>query len=497
MNKKYFLGSIMLLLVQGASAQIEIDSIEELQLIGNDSDYPSTATYVLTQDIDASETSNAAGVFGSDGFDSIGSFFSPFTGTFDGQGYIISDYYSANGGIFERVSNGGTIRNIFMSNYDIDTTGQNIGGVVNELAGGTVENCHVTGVLVSTSNNIGGLIGTLRTSSGHNLVTSSTVTGNITGDAVVGGLIGGSSEGTINWCSTAGSLTDTDNDYAGGLVGRMLESMVSECSSSMNINGGFGAGGLVGGCLSNSVIERSYATGNVSGGDAGGLFGQASLITASDSYSSGTVTGSFRPGGFAAQAGSSDFINCYSISNVPTGSNPGGFIGMIDASTPISGCYWDTETSGQSDGFGSNTGSSTVDGRTTAEMTFPYDDSTSMTSAYVGWDFVNVWADDTSGTVNGGYPYLQWQTDPTREVTVMYAADSNGSITGDINQTFRRGMNSTTVEAVPNSGFEFVQWSDSSTENPRKDRLVDSDISVTAQFATISNVGDWEILNKD
>lgn len=37
---------------------IEIDSIEELQMIGNDSAYPLDGNYILTQNIDASDTAN-------------------------------------------------------------------------------------------------------------------------------------------------------------------------------------------------------------------------------------------------------------------------------------------------------------------------------------------------------------------------------------------------------------------------------------------------------
>jgi hypothetical protein len=40
------------------------------------------------------------------------------------------------------------------------------------------------------------------------------------------------------------------------------------------------------------------------------------------------------------------------------------------------------------------------EGRTTAQMTYPYADTT-----YVGWDFTTVWAVDTDGR-NQGYPYL-------------------------------------------------------------------------------------------
>ena len=67
-------------------AQIEIASIEDLQKIGNDEAYPLDGDYVLTQDIDASETVDWNG---GEGFEPIGSEDTPFTGVFDGRGHVI------------------------------------------------------------------------------------------------------------------------------------------------------------------------------------------------------------------------------------------------------------------------------------------------------------------------------------------------------------------------------------------------------------------------
>jgi hypothetical protein len=47
---------LLALTTTAAAATIEIDSIEELQLIGNDAGYPLDGDYALTQDIDASAT---------------------------------------------------------------------------------------------------------------------------------------------------------------------------------------------------------------------------------------------------------------------------------------------------------------------------------------------------------------------------------------------------------------------------------------------------------
>ncbi|MEI6836150.1 MAG: peptidoglycan-binding protein [Candidatus Falkowbacteria bacterium] len=68
--------------------------------------------------------------------------------------------------------------------------------------------------------------------------------------------------------------------------------------------------------------------------------------------------------------------------------------------------------------------------------------------------------------------------------TLTYGAGSNGSITGATSQTVSRGNNGSAVTAVANSGYHFVNWSDSSTANPRTDTGVTGNITVSANFAS-------------
>jgi hypothetical protein len=75
--------------------------------------------------------------------------------------------------------------------------------------------------------------------------------------------------------------------------------------------------------------------------------------------------------------------------------------------------------------------------------------------------------------------------------TLTYSAGLNGTITGTTPQTVTSGADGSTVTAVPNSGYQFVQWSDASTQNPRTDLAVSANISVTASFAVI--VATWPV----
>ncbi|MCX6752817.1 MAG: BspA family leucine-rich repeat surface protein [Candidatus Nomurabacteria bacterium] len=69
--------------------------------------------------------------------------------------------------------------------------------------------------------------------------------------------------------------------------------------------------------------------------------------------------------------------------------------------------------------------------------------------------------------------------------SVSYIAGGNGSITGSTSQTVNYGTDATEVTAVPDLGYQFVDWSDASTQNPRIDTNITGDVTVTANFELI------------
>ncbi len=66
---------------------------------------------------------------------------------------------------------------------------------------------------------------------------------------------------------------------------------------------------------------------------------------------------------------------------------------------------------------------------------------------------------------------------------LTYTAGTGGSISGDSMQTVGSGEDGTPVTAVPDSGYDFVSWSDSLIENPRTDLNVTNDVTVNAIFS--------------
>jgi hypothetical protein len=72
----------------------------------------------------------------------------------------------------------------------------------------------------------------------------------------------------------------------------------------------------------------------------------------------------------------------------------------------------------------------------------------------------------------------------TNTYTLSYFAGTQGSLTGTTSQTVNYNASGSAVTAVPAAGYHFASWSDNSTQNPRTDTNITTDISVIANFAT-------------
>lgn len=247
-----------------------------IQLAAMANDYKTgNCTFVLANDIDLSTVDNWTPI--GDGY--------AFGGTFDGNGYTISNLKinTTNNptGLFGWTT--GTIKNLGVENVNI-TGASDVGGLIGKAAG-TVSNCYTTGSVVMAS---------YTTDSGGTAVVSD----------------------------------------AGGLVGTNFGKII-DCYSEANVTGdGNIVGGLVGYSSGDGII-RCYAAGNVSGkGYVGGLAGRA-YCTVEDSYSMGTVYGDFYEGGLIGETSSTAVLtNCYwnqSTSRMQNG------IGNNKASTTVTG----------------------------------------------------------------------------------------------------------------------------------------------------------------
>lgn len=69
-----------------------------------------------------------------------------------------------------------------------------------------------------------------------------------------------------------------------------------------------------------------------------------------------------------------------------------------------------------------------------------------------------------------------------RMMSLNYSAGSHGALSGDDSQSIEYNTTGTPVEAVPDTGYHFVDWSDASIDNPRTDSGVTDDLSISANF---------------
>ena len=281
-----------------------------------------------------------------------------------------------------------------------------VGGLVggNEI-GGEITNSYATGVVSGVGDNFGGLAGV-----NSGVVAASYATGSVNGKGFaifgnVGGLVGTNEiEGNITNSYATGGVTGQGDNF-GGLAG--VNSGVvaaSYATGSVSANGFANVGGLVGVNETEGKIITSYATGGVSGqGDNfGGLAGVNSGVIAA-SYAAGNVSGN----GFAdvgglvgdnqytgvitavyalgAVSGRADrhggliglnrgvVTVCFSTGEVPQ--DGGGLIERNGDDGAVTNCYWDTETSGQTESAGG-------DAKTTAELQSP----TGYAGPYADWN---------------------------------------------------------------------------------------------------------------
>jgi len=350
-------------------APYEISNASELQAMRGDL----SASYVLTADIDASETK---GWYDGKGFEPVGEDDPDvrFTGTFDGDNHTISDLHIDRGedyvGLFGFAYRG-KIEHVGLENADI-TGNDQVGGLVGFNSVEIIDSSF-NGTVKGTTD-VGGLVGAQ-----NGDITNSYATGTVDGDNRVGGLVGlGYGGDVIDSYATA---TVNGGEAVGGLVGGTIGDTIDSYATG-TVDGGNSVGGLVGG--TNGDITDSYATGTVDGGqNVGGLVGGTySLSHVTQSYAMGEVNGSDYIGGLVGKVTDDSVVNeSYAIGEVTGTNNVGGLVGVTTDRGEVNNAYWDTESTNQlaSDGG---------EGLTTDQMTGA---NASADGNMDGFDFENTW----------------------------------------------------------------------------------------------------------
>ena len=232
-------------------------------------------TIVLTEDIDLSQwCAEHTNPDGTGGWTPIGRDYARFRGTFDGQGHVISGLYikqldegtdSRNQGLFGYVDFvDGAIKNLGLENVNIQANDSNTGGISGCC--GNIDNCYVTGNITG-NDYVGGLVGSFDNKD-QCLINNSYTTAQINGNNNVGGLTG---EGCrISNSYVTGNVNG--NNIIGGLCAEGGE--ISNCYTTGNVTGNNAVGGLIGEQRIIFDVQDCFATGNVSGtSNVGNLFG--------------------------------------------------------------------------------------------------------------------------------------------------------------------------------------------------------------------------------
>lgn len=360
--------SVLILGIPALGAQ-PISSIEELQLIGNDPAYPLDGNYVITQDIDASDTSTWND---GKGFIPIGYLTSPypgiitpngFKGTLNGQGYSISGLHIQQEdnpfvwpiegvyiGLFLAIDTEGIVEDLRIENAQVK--GKANVGILAGKNEGSIHGCHVSGTVIGIegdfgAESIGGLVGQ---NSALGSIKECRAAGTVLASDVekIGGLVG------LNNGTISGSHADNDVSglfRVGGLVGAngemtlwksdketLAPGTIKDCHASGTVIGLSSVGGLVGvsgqGGGPGSLIADCSATGAVGSPDGlgillGGLIG-SNTGDILRSYAEGTVSGNERVGGLAGESNQGRLYQCYASGNVDAnGNNSGGLVGLL------------------------------------------------------------------------------------------------------------------------------------------------------------------------
>jgi len=275
-------------------------------------------------------------------FDPIGDATTKFSGFFDGDGHVISNWtYNnsiSNVGLFGYVAGDFEVSDLGLVNVDI-TAVQSVGAVFGVIEGGVsktgiISNVFATGS-ITADDFVGGLMGRKQNNHVNFNMIDSYFVGSVAANGITGygggvaGFTGADIGGHFENIYSEGSVSGTK--FLGGLLGNLGEGkqLLNSFSRATVAASGNTAGGLVGEAKVGAVIDNSRTEiGSVSGVDnIGGLVGLL-LGRVEDSQSNITVTSTGRrAGGAVGYADEASIESVYSTENLAVNDSSGGLVG--------------------------------------------------------------------------------------------------------------------------------------------------------------------------
>ncbi|MDR0533750.1 MAG: filamentous hemagglutinin N-terminal domain-containing protein [Verrucomicrobiales bacterium] len=424
------------------------------------------ADYVMGKDIDLSETRQLSSLWNSaSGFVSIGTYTDPFSGSFNGGSFNISNLYintpqvsyaglfGVSAGALSSISLSGTV--IGFDNVGL-LAGLNLGSIHGASASGAV----------GGDQNIGGLVG-----DNQGVISSFAVNARINGNSNAGG-VAGSNSGLIENGYALGSVTGSgaaQNDL-GGLVG-LNSGTVTVAYATGSVTGNAtstNVGGNVGRNTSGGVISQVYSTGVVSGGtNVGGVAGAVDNGAAIlQSYSTGTVKGGTNVGGVAGLLSGSSQINSSYASGKVSGSNAaGGLLGQVTAGGSYANLFWDSSNATRAIGIDNGSGGLILDlhGKTINVNTADYNGfDTALTPGFstgVGGSVLVYGSGDSVWRIQSGWEFPLLTQLSTEIAGTAYSDAAHTVVASGATVTLNSGtklLNTTTANASGNYVFLFA-----------------------------------------
>ena len=319
---------------QALAGMIQIDTWEKLTKIGSDETIGGQVYSLSAKYIQMANIESPAGVF----FKPIGSYLSPFSGQYDGNGYVITgmrinelvtstlgNFYAGMFGFASYT----TLKNIALKGGSVNVSGGDnptVGGIVGELGiTSTLTNCYNTGTVTHSGGAyaVGGIVGNLNAKQ----ITNCYNAGTVTGTGYVGGIVG-TGNGDIVGCYNEGAIGG-DDSRAGGIAGLINGGKISICFNAGVIYGEKNAGGIIAALGTGLMGDGGFVTdcfnrGNVKtdqSGWAGGIAGTTSgsrINYIANCYNIGAVTGiNADLGGMVGKilSGTQNFCNVYILSS--------------------------------------------------------------------------------------------------------------------------------------------------------------------------------------
>ena len=364
----------------------------------------------------------------------------------------------------------------------------------------------------------------------YNYYSSSTVTNcTFSGNTAYwqgGGMYNYHSSSTVTNCTFSGNTKGTYQDGGGGgMYNFYSSSTVTNCTFSGNtVN--WGPGGGMYNDDSSPIVTNCTFSGNTAYGRGGGMYNTSSSPIVTNCTFSGNTSDGTQGGGMYNNTSSPAVTNCTFSGNTagPGSQGSGGGMYNYGGSPTMTNCIF----------WGNTAPSGAEVYKTTGTPTFSHCDIKGCVGSGASWD--SALGVDGGGNIGGDPRFVApaspvgadglWRTrddglrlrsdspcigaaDPAAAPgtdilglprktapdigayefpssgygTLTYNAGAGGSISGATPQIVDYGTNGTAVEALPDTGYHFLQWNDSSAMNPRTDTNVTADVTVTATFA--------------